>query len=318
MRKILSVLILLAAPAAAQLNPNPADAITSRSFLNLGTPPPGVLFYCPDCQATSPCTGGGTGAYAFRTISTWSCLIGGSGGFPLLAPDGSGTAPSYSFSTFADTGLYLSGGTTTSLKAHDGSGVNAIGRGVDLVGGASTGTAAGGQVRIFVTPAVSASGSSVNGYQAAATFAATGGSITIGGMDVTTPIGSLFAAADRVAGVADSSGADLEINAGKGTGTGAGGALRLQTAVPGGAGSTQNPLQTILLASGADGSTTVGGPTTSGTVGHVFLVARTFANLGTPGNGSFAYCSDCTIANPCAGAGTGALAKRLNGVWVCN
>jgi hypothetical protein len=43
-----------------------------------------------------------------------------------------------------------------------------------------------------------------------------------------------------------------------------------------------------------------------------------FANLGTPTNGSLAYCSDCTLASPCAGAGTGAFAKRLNGVWVCN
>lgn len=43
-----------------------------------------------------------------------------------------------------------------------------------------------------------------------------------------------------------------------------------------------------------------------------------FANLGTPGNGVFVYCPDCTVANPCAGAGTGALAKRLNGAWVCN
>lgn len=43
-----------------------------------------------------------------------------------------------------------------------------------------------------------------------------------------------------------------------------------------------------------------------------------FANLGTPSNGVFVYCSDCTVANPCAGSGTGAFAKRLNGVWVCN
>ena len=35
-------------------------------------------------------------------------------------------------------------------------------------------------------------------------------------------------------------------------------------------------------------------------------------------NGSILYCSDCTIANPCASGGTGAIAKRLNGVWVCN
>jgi len=43
-----------------------------------------------------------------------------------------------------------------------------------------------------------------------------------------------------------------------------------------------------------------------------------FASLGTPANGSFAYCTDCTVAATCAGLGTGALAKRLAGVWVCN
>jgi hypothetical protein len=43
-----------------------------------------------------------------------------------------------------------------------------------------------------------------------------------------------------------------------------------------------------------------------------------FAHLGTPTNGNFVYCSDCTISNPCASGGTGALAKRLNGIWVCN
>jgi hypothetical protein len=48
------------------------------------------------------------------------------------------------------------------------------------------------------------------------------------------------------------------------------------------------------------------------------MPGTTFANLGTPVNGTMLFCSDCTIANPCAGAGTGALAKRLNGVWVCN
>lgn len=42
------------------------------------------------------------------------------------------------------------------------------------------------------------------------------------------------------------------------------------------------------------------------------------ANLGTPANGTIAYCSDCVIAAVCAGAGTGAIGKRLNGVWVCN
>jgi len=43
-----------------------------------------------------------------------------------------------------------------------------------------------------------------------------------------------------------------------------------------------------------------------------------FANLGTPASGTFRFCSDCTVTNPCAGGGTGALAKRLGAIWVCN
>ena len=35
-------------------------------------------------------------------------------------------------------------------------------------------------------------------------------------------------------------------------------------------------------------------------------------------DGSRIFCSNCKVANPCADRGTGALAKRLNGVWVCN
>lgn len=50
----------------------------------------------------------------------------------------------------------------------------------------------------------------------------------------------------------------------------------------------------------------------------ITTTASTQANLGTPANGTLLYCSDCTIANPCAALGTGALAKRLNGAWVCN
>lgn len=52
----------------------------------------------------------------------------------------------------------------------------------------------------------------------------------------------------------------------------------------------------------------------------VFMPQTTFASINNPApaNGLFYYCSDCTVANPCAGGGTGALAKRLGGVWVCN
>lgn len=43
-----------------------------------------------------------------------------------------------------------------------------------------------------------------------------------------------------------------------------------------------------------------------------------FADLGAATNGTLIYCSDCTKATPCAGAGNGALAKRLNGAWDCD
>jgi|GEM_PF-3542551 len=65
----------------------------------------------------------------------------------------------------------------------------------------------------------------------------------------------------------------------------------------------------------AGSSATISGTLTSG---KITLAPIVFASIGAPANGTIAYCSDCTIANPCAGAGTGAFAKRLNGIWVCN
>lgn len=58
-------------------------------------------------------------------------------------------------------------------------------------------------------------------------------------------------------------------------------------------------------------------------------IVATFAGVVTPGsvafsglpvrnNGSVVYCTDCTKATPCAGAGAGALAKRINGLWDCD
>jgi hypothetical protein len=56
-----------------------------------------------------------------------------------------------------------------------------------------------------------------------------------------------------------------------------------------------------------------------------------FSSLATPANGSILYCSDCTVVMPascmnvsnveacaCKGGGSGALAKRINGSWLCN
>lgn len=36
------------------------------------------------------------------------------------------------------------------------------------------------------------------------------------------------------------------------------------------------------------------------------------------GNGDIRYCSNCSAASPCAGAGSGAFAQRVNGAWNCS
>ena len=43
-----------------------------------------------------------------------------------------------------------------------------------------------------------------------------------------------------------------------------------------------------------------------------------FANLPAVSSGKLVYCSDCTKTTPCAGSGTGAIAKRLAGAWDCD
>ncbi len=65
-----------------------------------------------------------------------------------------------------------------------------------------------------------------------------------------------------------------------------------------------------------------GGPTMMNASGfsapQLLLTPVLFKDLGTPVNFTIKMCADCTISNPCAGGGTGALAKRLNNQWVCN
>lgn len=50
-----------------------------------------------------------------------------------------------------------------------------------------------------------------------------------------------------------------------------------------------------------------------------FLVpsSTVFASLGTPSAPAVTYCSDCTATSPCAGSGSGALARREGSAWNC-
>jgi hypothetical protein len=70
---------------------------------------------------------------------------------------------------------------------------------------------------------------------------------------------------------------------------------------------------------------------TSETVSTFTVTGVSFSTLGnSASNGTMLYCSDCTTTTPstctenllsscvCAGSGSGAFAKRLNGSWLCN
>jgi len=54
------------------------------------------------------------------------------------------------------------------------------------------------------------------------------------------------------------------------------------------------------------------------TEGFAAFDGVTFSELSTHANGTYAYCTDCTKATPCASGGSGAFAKRINGAWDCD
>jgi hypothetical protein len=203
---------------------------------------------------------------------------------PLLLPDGSNSAPSYSFSSETNSGLYR-------------------------VGSYNFGFAFGGSRRLVLTASVFGMDVSHAFGWYSAGFAAhdlilsrESAAVLQLGVDVNgAAIAQTLKSHDGITGT-DVAGANFTLAGGRGTGAGTPGKIILQTATTLGTGTTAQTLATRLTISEAG----------------LLLAAITQANLGTPANGTIAYCSDCTIANPCAGGGTGALAKRLNGVWVCN
>lgn len=129
------------------------------------------------------------------------------------------------------------------------------------------------------------------------------GKVIFGLADSATPLavtlGVSGATGSNVAGV------DWTWIASQSTGNANGGSIIFQTTPSGSSGSSQNtPVTAFVIAPD----------------GVIYPKPYTFTNLPTPvnGDGGMVFCSDCTIASPCASGGTGAMAKRLNGAWVCN
>ena len=55
-----------------------SPAIAGVALAGLPSEQDGMIFWCKDCQKTTPCTGGGLGAWAFGTRGAWACNF-----FPL-------------------------------------------------------------------------------------------------------------------------------------------------------------------------------------------------------------------------------------------
>lgn len=92
---------------------------------------------------------------------------------------------------------------------------------------------------------------------------------------------------------------------------------RLQFVVDGTPGDGDMPGRFEILTT-PDGNSVPAVNFTVDNFGYMFPKSTTFGALGSPANGAMIYCSDCAFANPCAGSGTGAIAKRLNGAWRCD
>jgi hypothetical protein len=75
-----------------------------------------------------------------------------------------------------------------------------------------------------------------------------------------------------------------------------------------------------LYSAGADSIAISAGGTVTATFSADGVLPRTYAFAALPAsaNGNIVYCSDCTAGgSPCAGAGNGSIAFRLNGAWEC-
>ena len=207
----------------------------------------------------------------------------------VLLPTGSRTAPAISNTGNTNTGYYfLAGAPTISQSAIDS--IYFGGNDIRVNGQATLGWGNG-------------TGSSMQGATDLLLRRNAAANLAFGAADAASPVAQTLSVQNVVGGTSNTAGVNWTFAASRGTGTGAGGDIIFQTAPAGGSGTTQNTLATAF---------------TIQDNGAVQLKSVTFANLPTVANGYLIYCSDCTIASPCASGGSGALAKGINSAWVCN
>jgi len=178
---------------------------------------------------------------------------------PLLAPDGVRTAPSYSFSANPTVGTYAGANGAAGMTARTESGTDQSSTAAAVIhGGAGTGTGGGGDVRLYVYPASTTSGSTVNTSQAAFWAYGSSGQIIVGGLNVGGSAGAVhIRGTDIYSGVTDGDGGTLEMRGGLGTGAGAPGVIRFRTGSTLGSGGTAQSETTRMTITETDVTTTV-------------------------------------------------------------
>lgn len=80
--------------SAQDFGPAAPNGPRKSTFANLAVVTDGAARYCTNCAATSPCTGSGTGAFAYRVGSAWNCSNGGSGVTTPVSAANGGTGQS--------------------------------------------------------------------------------------------------------------------------------------------------------------------------------------------------------------------------------
>ena len=239
---------------------------------------------------------------ANRTITlpdaSGTVLLGGS---TFLAPDGTKSAPAFSFTSDTDTGIFHE-------ADHE---INFTSNSEEIIETRYNGSSSVFNFYNIANTTAGDFGFSYTGSSASSTFyvsipavagfahiqlgggTTTGGQITLGSPAVGNKL--YFYASDTLANAirweTDLLGTDY---------------TDVVPAAPSG-------VNTLTLPA-ATGTVLVGGGTNTITLGTV-----AFAALGTPANGTLVYCSDCGRGTtPCAGGGSGSMAKREAGAWYCD
>ena len=218
--------------------------LVTLAFANLPAEQNGLQVYCSDCQATIPCSGGGTGAWAFGQGGQWTCTAPNAPapvlyqGIANASVNGLSNSGNESVSgTLTSSGLAsLNGGTSTTTITASGL--------ASLNGGTSTNS-------LSVSGAASLASESVNAIVGTGT-APSLSAMNVNGRVVVTAYGASGAGPDVTTGTIGAGSASLSVASASGWSAGMG----IRVAHAGAATSLTAPSAPTVTNVGTTGTTT--------------------------------------------------------------